>query len=367
MKKVDDDFTFYRGLKIKNRIMMAPMTTKMSFENGEITLDEANYYALRSGELGAVITGAANVQDVGKGWEGELSVSKDEMHDSLAQLASAIKRNGTKAILQIFHAGRMNNSKILRGKQPISASAIPAERQHAEVPREMTENEILELIQDFSKATIRAIRAGFDGIEIHGANTYIIQQFFSPHSNRRTDKWGGSVEKRFEFVKQLVSSVIKTVDENAENPFIIGYRFSPEEFESPGISFNDTLYLVENLCKEKLDYLHISLNNYRRKSVAKNLQDKTILEYIHDTINGTIPLVGVGGVNKIKHVDEVLNHAELVAVGNALLVEPHWTSKILNNKEELIREFVTQEERRELYLGNGVWEFMKKGFPERIK
>lgn len=367
MNKMEDSYQFKRGLTVKNRIMMAPMTTKMSFENGEITLNEENYYSLRSGEVGAVITGAANVQDMGKGWEGELSVANDEMHNSLSQLAAAIKRNGTKAILQIFHAGRMTNSKILRGEQPVSASGIAAERANAETPREMTNDEILQLIEDFSEATKRAIKAGFDGVELHGANTYLLQQFFSPHSNRRTDSWGGSLEKRFTFIKCLVEAVTKTVDDYATTPFIVGYRFSPEEYENPGISFADTLYLVEHLCQEKLDYLHVSLKAYDQVSVAKEYQEKTMLAYIQDKINGRLPLVGVGGINTSKTVNEALAHAELLAVGSALLIDPHWTSKLLNGKEAYIKEFVTSEERRELFLGNGVWQFMKNGMPDKLK
>ena len=99
---MNSKLTFKRGLELKNRIMMAPMTTKMSFYDGVVTSDEINYYALRSGEIGAVITGAANVQNDGKGWEGELSVASDAFIPGLSKLAAAIKKNGTKAILQIF-------------------------------------------------------------------------------------------------------------------------------------------------------------------------------------------------------------------------------------------------------------------------
>lgn len=192
------------------------------------------YYSLRTGKVGAIITAAANVQDNGKGWEGELSVASDQFIPSLSRLSSTIKRNGTKAILQLFHAGRMTDSGVLRGVQPVSASAIAAERPNAEIPRALTEDEIFDLIEDFKKATERAIKAGFDRVEIHGANTYIIQQFFSPHSNCREDQWGGSIEKRFNFINQLVDSVTEVVDNSNVQDFIVGYRFSPEEYEEPG-------------------------------------------------------------------------------------------------------------------------------------
>lgn len=122
----------------------------------------------------------------------------------------------------------MTDSGVLRGVQPVSASAIAAERPNAEIPRALTEDEIFDLIEDFKKATERAIKAGFDGVEIHGANTYIIQQFFSPHSNRREDQWGGSIEKRFNFINELVDSVTEVVDNSNVQDFIVGYHFSPE-------------------------------------------------------------------------------------------------------------------------------------------
>ena len=135
MATLQEGITFKRGLTLKNRIVMAPMTTKMSFYDGVVTQDELSYYALRTGEVGAVITAAANVQEAGKGWEGELSVASDDMIPSLSRLSSTIKRNGTKAILQIFHGGRMTDSKVLRGVQPVAPSEVAAERQDAETPR----------------------------------------------------------------------------------------------------------------------------------------------------------------------------------------------------------------------------------------
>ena len=207
MTQLDTAFTFPRCLAVKNRIVMAPMTNMMSFHDGIITTDELNYYALRNHDIGMVITAAANVQAIGKGWHGELGAFDDKFLPGLRKLATTIQKNGAKAILQIFHAGRMTNSKVLNGKQPVSASAIAAERPGAEVPKELTRAEIEQLIVDFKAATERAIEAGFDGVELHGANTYLLQQFFSPHSNRRDDEWGGTLEKRFKFINYLVDGV----------------------------------------------------------------------------------------------------------------------------------------------------------------
>ncbi|MGE7910481.1 NADH-dependent flavin oxidoreductase [Lysinibacillus xylanilyticus] len=367
MTVLNNTLTFRRGLTLKNRVIMSPMTTKMSFYDGVVTQDELNYYSLRSGEVGAVITAAANVQDGGKGWEGELSVASDKLIPSLSRLASTIKRNGTKAILQLFHAGRMTDSKVLRGVQPVSASAIAAERPDAETPRELTEDEIYLLIEDFKKATERAIKAGFDGVELHGANTYVIQQFFSPHSNRREDQWGGSLEKRFNFINQLVDGVISVVDDSNVQDFIIGYRFSPEEYEEPGIKMADTIYLVDKLADKKLDYLHISLGDYKRVSVSEEYKEKSIMQYIHEKINGRLPLIGVGDVRTKEDAENILENAELVAVGRSLLIDPHWTSKVLEGKEDTIRRVLADQDREELMIGNGIVEFLELMMPERLR
>jgi 2,4-dienoyl-CoA reductase-like NADH-dependent reductase (Old Yellow Enzyme family) len=162
----------------------------------------------------------------------------------------------------------MTSPDLNGGHQPISASAIAAARPGSVVPREMTEEEIYTIIHAFGEATRRAIEAGFDGIEIHGANTYLIQQFFSPHSNCRTDRWGGTLEKRMAFPLALIESVQNAVATHAKTPFIVGYRISPEEMENPGITMEDTLHLVDVLAEQKLDYIHVSVRGFWDGSIG---------------------------------------------------------------------------------------------------
>lgn len=346
MTEFNQPLTLSSGVILPNRIMMAPMTTTQSFYNGVVTQDEITYYAERSKGVGAVITGAANVENIGKGWQGELGIFHDKIIPRLEELALAIQKQGAKAIVQIFHAGRMTNKAVLAGKQPVAPSAIAAERPNAEIPREMSDEEINKAIKAFGNAAHRAIQAGFDGIELHGANTYLIQQFFSPHSNRRTDKWGGSLEKRFTFIKELLDEVFQTVAKHSSRPFAVGYRLSPEEFEHPGIRFEDTLFLLDNLKQTKLDYLHLSLDRYARVAVSDKYKEKSILQYVHEAIEGKIPLVGVGGIRNKKDLQNVLAYAELAAVGQQLIVDPAWAVKLLDGKE---KDFVTGDFAKEIY------------------
>ncbi|WP_409021959.1 NADH-dependent flavin oxidoreductase [Dellaglioa sp. P0083] len=365
-KKMTDTFRFRRGLELKNRILMAPMTVKMSYYDEVVTHDESDYYALHSGEVGAVITAATSVQANGKGWEGSLAIYDDKFIPGLTRLASAIKKNGTKAILQIFHAGRMTNSTVLRGQSPVSASAVAAERPDAEIPKALSETEILELIESFKSATKRAIKAGFDGVELHGANTYLLQQFFSPHSNRRDDAWGGTLEKRFKFINDVVDGVIESVDQSGVKDFIVGYRFSPEEYEKPGISMEDSIILIDKLADKKLDYLHISLGKYNSVSRNTNFNEKSRMAYVQEKINGRVPLIGVGDVRTREDVNGVLANADLVAVGRSLLIDPKWTSKLLNGQEETIKRTLAKNDREKLMVSDGAVEFLRDMMPERL-
>ncbi|WP_127849931.1 NADH-dependent flavin oxidoreductase [Lacticaseibacillus hulanensis] len=334
MPKFNEPLTLKSGVTINNRLFMSPMTTQQSFYNGTVTRDEIEYYSARAGGVGAVITGAANVQDGGKGWPGELSIASDLYLPELQALAKGIQAKGAKAIIQIFHGGRMTSSATLSGKQPVSASAVAAERPGAETPRAMTTDEIHATIAAFGEATRRAIQAGFDGVELHGANTYLIQQFFSPHSNRRTDEYGGSLTNRYHFIKELLASVFAAVDKYADRPFIVGYRVSPEEFEKPGISFADTLWLVDQLRETKLDYLHLSLNNYTRKSQDPAYQEQSMLGYVQAELAGSMPLIGVGGVRNRTDVARVLASADAVAIGQQLIFDPTWAEKLLSDKDD---------------------------------
>ncbi|MFC6182218.1 NADH-dependent flavin oxidoreductase [Lactiplantibacillus daowaiensis] len=333
MTELSAALTFKSGVTVKNRLMMSPMTTRQSFFDGEVTQDEIAYYERRAHGVGAIITGAANVVAGGKGWPGELSIADDRMIPRLHDLATAIQGAGAKAIVQIVHAGRMTTSATLGGKQTVSASAIAAPRPGAETPRAMTDEEVQATITAFGAATRRAIQAGFDGIELHGANTYLIQQFFSPHSNRRTDQWGGDREQRTHFIREMLKSVFSAVQQYATRPFLVGYRISPEEFETPGIRFADTLALLKELATTDLDYIHISLNKFDRVARSDGYQDKPILAYVQDAIGGQVPLVGVGSVRNRQDVETVLAHTDLVAVGEQLLFDPDWATKLLSHQD----------------------------------
>ncbi|PWG00471.1 NADH-dependent flavin oxidoreductase [Levilactobacillus bambusae] len=356
-------FQFANGVTLKNRIVMSPMTTMTSFYNGMISTDEINYYAARAAGPGMVITGVANVSDSGKGFEGELSIASDAMLPGMTKLASAIHQNGTKAVLQIFHAGRKSNHKILRGEQPVSASAIAAVYPpDSEEPRALTDPEIRQIITDFGDATRRAILAGFDGVELHGANTYLLQQFFSENSNQRTDGWGGDRDQRMTFAREVLRAVHTAVAQYANAEFLVGYRISPEEIETPGIRLEDSLYFVDQI-KDQVSYIHLSMGSYQRTSLNDKTNTKTLISQFAAVTKDVVPLIGVGSVERPSDAESVLaDGANLVAVGRELIREPQWVQKIAAGDVESIRTKLSPADMDELAIPSVMQVYLTTSF-----
>lgn len=295
-KPLFEIFKFKSGIQLKNRIVMAPMTNFSSHEDGTVSDAEVSYYARRSNGVGMVITACTYVTPNGKGFQGEFAGDRDEMIPSLRRLAETIKEQGAKAVLQIFHGGRMCPPELVDG-DVVSASAVASEQEGSVVPRALSDSEIEAIVRDFGEATRRAIEAGYDGVEIHGANGYLIQQFFSPHSNRREDRWGGSLEKRMTFPLAVVEEVKRVVAKHAKQPFLVGYRFSPEEAETPGITMEDTLQLVDALADRDLDYIHVSLMDFWSKPRRGADESKSRIEWIRERAGNRVPVIGVGSLH----------------------------------------------------------------------
>jgi 2,4-dienoyl-CoA reductase-like NADH-dependent reductase (Old Yellow Enzyme family) len=273
---------------------------------------------------------------------------------SLSRLAQAIQGEGAAAVLQIFHGGRMCPPDLVDG-DVVSASAVAAERPDSATPRELTGAEVQDIVTAFGDAARRAIEAGYDGVEIHGANGYLLQQFFSPHSNRRTDRWGGDVQGRMAFPLAVVEAVQAAVREHATRPFVVGYRFSPEEPETPGISMPDTLALVDALAETGLDYLHVSLMDYRSLPRSGDVT-RPRLDALVERLNGRLPLIGVGSVWNTDDALAVLDSgAAMVALGRSLVVEPDWAQKVEAGHEQALRTQMTPDEQALLVVPDPLW------------
>ena len=327
------------GLVARNRLVMAPMTTWSSNEDGTISFHELEYLRRRRAGVGIVITAACYVQRSGKAFPGPWGCAGGAKLESLRTAADVIHGGGALAVLQIHHGGRMCPSSLL-GHAPYSASAIPAERPGADTPVAMTDADIEQSVQAFAGATTLAIGAGYDGVEIHGANTYLLQQFFSPHSNRRSDAWGGDLERRMRFPLAVTDTVLQ-VARTAGKPFIVGYRISPEEIETPGITLRDTLEFVRGLAARPLDWLHVSTRDYRAPSLRTPETESSPTRRIVEEIASAVDVIGAGMVHLPGDAAAMLSDGcAAAALGRILLMEPEWVQRVLEGRSESIRRIL---------------------------
>jgi 2,4-dienoyl-CoA reductase-like NADH-dependent reductase (Old Yellow Enzyme family) len=338
MTSLAEKFTFANGVTLKNRLVMAPMTTYSGEANGHLSDAEYQYYGARSHEVGLVITGTSYTVPNGKGFSGQFYAGSDDYLPGLTRLAKTLKSNGAKAILQIFHAGRMSQPSASTDQDVVSASSVAALREDSRVPRALVAGEISEIIASFVDTTLRAIAAGFDGVEIHGANTYLIQQFHSPHSNRRSDEWGGDANYRMRFPLTVTEAVLAAVSKHAPETFLVGYRISPEELEEPGLTLTDTLQLADRLADLPLDYLHLSLRRFNQAS----MRDKTDRGFVGtrfiEMLRSRLPVIGVGSIlNQEDALEADRMGYDLVALGSGLIADPDAAGKILEGQTPLLK------------------------------
>ena len=187
---------------------------------------------------------------------------------------------------------------------------------------ELTDKDIKRIIDDFARATEISIKAGYDGIEIHGANNYLLQQFYSGYYNKRKDEWGGSLEKRMRFPLEVVDACCKVREKYKKPEFIIGYRLSPEEPFEDGITMTETLALVRALVKKPLQFIHVSQKNFFQEARRGEGKGTPRLKLIHDELKGKMALIGVGGLLSFEDLKKALNtgYADFIGVGRALML-----------------------------------------------
>ena len=350
-----ESFTFRSGITIKNRIVMAPMTTWSSNDDLTISDDEVKYYKQRVNGVGLVITGCTHVTPNGQGFTNEFAGYNDEFTPSLRKLADAAKSGGSPAVLQIFHAG----NKALPELDAVSASALQPEVTDlgsTSETRELSHEEILSIVRAFGDTTRRAIEAGFDGVEIHGAHGFLIQNFWSPATNQRTDQWGGSLENRLRFPLAIIEEIKNVIEKHATKPFILGYRFSPEESsQEDGLRMKDTYELINFLVEQDLDYIHASLDNVSSKPVDSQ-DEKTRIELILEKANGKVPVLAAGSMIT---PDDALKAMELglpiIAIGHALIMNPDWVEKVANGHESEIDSELNVSKLDQLNIPDKLW------------
>jgi 2,4-dienoyl-CoA reductase-like NADH-dependent reductase (Old Yellow Enzyme family) len=338
-------FRFNSGREMANRFAIAPLTTDSSHEDGTATENELEFVRRRAASgFGATISSAAYVEQDGRSWQG-IGATHDGHLSSLHRLAEAMRAAGGLAILQIYDGGRIAKPELIGERCLRAPSAVASLRPGAKTPRAMTANEVGNLIESFREAASLARKAGFDGVEIHGANHYAVHQFFSPRANHRVDHWGGTLSKRMNFPLAVAQAV-----RDALGPKLIaGFRITPFEAESDGYTLEDAKLLVGELARLNLDYISVSLDNYRLSrpmgearvydrpvEQTRTPAENPIAEFAR-VIAGRSAVMASGGIKTCIDAEGAIKlGADLVAVGRAVVVDPEWLSKVRSGNEASI-------------------------------
>ena len=282
MTNVLSEFTFPRtGLTVRNRTVLAALTNKQSHDDGVLSQEEHHWLTLRGkGGFGIVTTAAANVTEHGRGWEGELGVWSDHQVPGLAHLASKLSEYGAVSLAQLFHGG-MRSPFNLTGVQPVSASENTEPSMMGIVTKELTHDEIESIIIAFGSAAARCEAAGFSGVELHGAHSYLISQFLGPNTNRRSDQWGGDLMGRSMFLQRIIEQVRAQTSQE----FIVGVRLSPT-IQDLGIELQETLQVAKWCAGWGLDFIHVSCWDVFQTQADKYGQEISLTKWFSNHLEG---------------------------------------------------------------------------------
>jgi 2,4-dienoyl-CoA reductase-like NADH-dependent reductase (Old Yellow Enzyme family) len=347
-------FRFNSGQAIANRFVMAPLTTDSSHEDGTAPENELEFVRRRAASgFGATISSAAYVAQDGRSWQG-IGAAHDGHLSSLRRLVEAMRAAGGLAVLQIYDGGRIAKPELIGDQRMRAPSAVASLRPGARTPRAMTTDEVESLVASFREAASLARKAGFDGVEIHGANHYAVHQFFSPRANHRVDHWGGTLAKRMNFALAVAQAV-----RDALGPKLIaGFRVTPFEAESDGYTLEDSKLLCGELARLDLDYISVSLDDYRmsRPTGETRVYDRPVekvstpanspITEFARVIAGRSAVMASGGIRTCRDAEgAIAMGADLVAVGRAVVVDPEWLSKVRSESEASILPGLPRDER----------------------
>ena len=291
MKDLFQPLTFSCGTILKNRFMLAPLTNTQSHTDGKLSDDEYRWLIMRAqGGFGLTMTCAAHVQAIGQGFPGQLGIFSDDHLEGLSKLASGIKSENSLAVVQLHHAG-MRSPVDLIGQAPVCPS------DHTDTNSVGLSSEgVKELIEDFICGAERAEKAGFDGVEIHGAHGYILAQFLSGTINQRQDEFGGCIENRMRPIPALIDGIRA----RCRPDFLLGLRLSPERFD---VHLPDIVEVAKNvLSAGKIDFLDMSLWDSFKEPEDQAFKGRTLLSYFTELKRGNVAL-GIAG--KLRNPEEV--------------------------------------------------------------
>ncbi len=307
-----DAVTFRHGPAMPNRFMLAPLTNQQSHVDGTLSDDEHRWLTMRAqGGFGLTMTCAAHVQAVGQGFPGQLGIFGDEHLEGLTRLAADLNATGTVSYAQLHHAGNRSPAEVI-GSQPVCPSDDPDTGARA-----LTTAEVEQLRDDFVAAAVRAQKAGFHGVELHGAHGYILCQFLSSDINHRTDQYGGSLENR----SRLLFEVIDGVRAACGDDLALAVRLSPERF---GMKTAEIVDVYARIVDEgPVDLMDMSLWDVNRVTDQPGYDDRTLMEIFAELPRGDVRLGVAGKIHTPADVQSVLDHGVDVPVLGRVAILHH--------------------------------------------
>ncbi len=314
-----------KSISLRNRIVLPPMANNQSTDQGEIIPAMHEHYAERAmAGVALVITEHSFVHPSGRANPRQVAIDRDERIPGLRALAHTIKAAGAAAAIQITHAGS-NTTPATLGRTPLGASAVPHPKQPGGViPQALAVEEIQEIVQAFAAAAVRAQQAGFDAVEIHGAHGYLLNQFYSPLTNRREDDWGGSPENRL----RLPLAVTRAVRSAVGPTYPVFYRLGADDLIPGGLTVADALYAAPHLVEAGVDLLDITggLGGYRPEGAGPGY---FVSHAVAIKAVTPVPLLVTGGITAPDLADRLVREGktDLVGIGRALLADPLWAKK----------------------------------------
>ncbi|KLN52806.1 NADH oxidase [Variovorax paradoxus] len=347
-------------MTLRNRVVMTPMTTWSANPDGTVSDQEVAYVQTRAKDVGMVITGCTHVAPEGIGFTDEFAAYDDRFIPSLCRLAQAAKSGGASAVLQIFHAGTKAVPELVPNGKVVGPSTmeVPAGLFNAggNTATALTQDEIENIIKAFGETTRRAIEAGFDGVELHGAHGFLIQDFFSPLANQRDDQWGSSPENRLRFPLSIVRAVEQVIKKHADRPFLLGYRISPEESAEGGLRIADTKMLTNRLIEAGIDYIHASLHDVLNGKPATDVSDKTTAQLLIEHVAGRVPLIAAGRIRTPAQAEAALESGlSLTALGQGLVMNPNWVALAKDGREDEIVTVLDPASVTDLSIPDKLW------------
>jgi 2,4-dienoyl-CoA reductase-like NADH-dependent reductase (Old Yellow Enzyme family)/thioredoxin reductase len=349
-------------LELKNRIVMPAIGVGLA--NADTTMSDemiAFYEERAKGGTGLIITEVTRVNDEhGAAQPRQISVARDELIPGLTGLTDAIHKHGAKIFVQLYHPGNQGISAFMKDNITVSPSGIMSTLTQ-QPTRALGEQEVESLVQDFINGAVRAKKAGFDGVEIHGAHGYMINQFFSPYTNKRTDKYGGSTEKRAQFAKEVILGIREKLGQD----FPVILRISVDEFlhltpiQEPGLMLEEGVQIAKYLAPFGLDAINVSSGIYESMSIAwePSSYDQGWRVYLAEAVKKvvSVPVFTVGVIREPAFAEKILANgsADFICIARGNLADPEWANKAKDGRESELRKCISCLHCMESLIQNG--------------